>query len=132
MASCTASRRVVHRCPTSSDRWHLDADCPRRGGQRAHSTEWDRGSRRLSGSLDHWNVRSWTGCVDVSKVNVHQSWATGMAHARTRLQATGLFSASELDYAALAASDEGITALKPRGVRVGAQLPGQGPRGVGA
>eukprot|EP00966_Prymnesium_polylepis_P332974 7388452-Prymnesium_polylepis.1 len=27
---------------------------------------WDRGSRRLSGSLDSWNVKSWTGCVDVT------------------------------------------------------------------
>ena len=86
--------------------------------------EWDRGSRRLGGaSLDKWNPRSWTGCVDVRKVNVPLAWAAGMARARARLSATGLFEARELDFAALAASGEGITMLQPRGVRVGAQLP---------
>ena len=79
----------------------------------------------MVGSLDHWNTRSWTGCVDVGKVNVPQAWATGMARARTRLAATptGLFDATELDFAALTASADGITALKPSGKRVGAQLP---------
>ena len=85
---------------------------------------WDRGSRRLSGTLDHWNVKSWTGCVDVSKVNVPLAWAEGMARARARLQATQLFTPSELDFAALASSSEGITVLQPQGKRVGAQLPG--------
>ena len=39
------------------------------------------------------------------------------------LYATGLFESKELDFAALAASDEGITVMQPRGKRVGAQLP---------
>ena len=82
---------------------------------------WDRGSRRLSGSLDNWNVASWSGCVDVNKVNVVQAWTAGLARARARLEVTGLFEAQELDFMALAA--EGITALFPQGKRVGAQLP---------
>ena len=84
--------------------------------------DWDRGSRRLHGSLDHWNTRSWTGCVDTRQVNVPQAWAAGMARARARFQATGLFEPKELDFAALA-SAEGLTVLQPQGQRVGAQLP---------
>jgi len=88
--------------------------------------EWDRGSRRLSGSLDHWNTKSWTGCVDTSKVNAPQAWAAGMARARTRLQGTGLFAARDLDFGAIAAAGDGkVTALQPQGKRVGAQLPQQ-------
>ena len=89
----------------------------------ARRPEWDRGSRRLSGSLDQWNTRSWTGCVDVRKVNVPMAWAAGMARARERLLATGLFEAHELDFAALAAAAPGVTVLQPQGKRVGAQLP---------
>ena len=91
--------------------------------------EWDRGSRRLSGSLDHWNTRSWTGCVDPSKVNVPQAWAEGMGRARGRFCATGLIPTAQVDFAAIAREvvGEGAgghpTVLMPRGVRVGAQLP---------
>ena len=83
--------------------------------------EWDRGSRRLSGSLDHWNTRSWTGCTDVTKVNVPLAWSTGMARSKARFEKTGLFTPAELDFAALAA--QGFTMLMPQGKRVGAQLP---------
>jgi predicted nicotinamide N-methyase len=85
--------------------------------------DWDRGSRRLSGSLDSWNVKSWTGCVDTRKVNVPLAWSAGMARARARFQATELFDAKELDFAALAALPEGISVMQPQGKRVGAQLP---------
>ena len=85
--------------------------------------DWDRGSRRLSGSLDHWNTKSWTGCTDTSKVNVLQAWMSGLARARARLVNTDLFPPSELDFAALAASGKDISMLKPNGERIGAQLP---------
>jgi len=85
--------------------------------------DWDRGSRRLSGSLDHWNTKSWTGCTDTSKVNVAQAWMSGLARARARLVGTGLFTPAELDFAALAASGKDISMLKPNGERIGAQLP---------
>ena len=84
--------------------------------------DWDRGSRRLSGSLDHWNTKSWTGCTDTSKVNVVQAWMSGLARGRARLVGTALFSADELDFAALAASGKDISMLMPNGERIGAQL----------
>ena len=97
----------------------------------ARHPEWDQGSRRLGGSLDHWNTRSWTGCVDTRKVNVVQAWTAGMMRAHARFAATGLFSAADLDFAAIASLDVALdggdplypTVLMPRGVRVGAQLP---------
>ena len=55
----------------------------------ARHPEWDRGLRRLFGSLDHWNTRSWTRWVDTRKVDVAQAWAGW--HARARFMATGLF-----------------------------------------
>ena len=75
----------------------------------------------------------WTGCVDTRKVNVAQAWAEGMARARARFVATGLFDLAELDLAAIAACgitpDGGAliypTVLMPNGVRVSAQLPPQ-------
>ena len=85
--------------------------------------DWNRGSRRLSGSLDHWNPKSWTGCTDTSKVNVVQAWMSGLARARARLVGTELFTADELDFTALAASGKDISMLKPTGERIGARLP---------
>jgi hypothetical protein len=54
-----------------------------------------------------------------------------MARARARFEATGLFSAADLDFAAIASLDVALpggtplypTVLMPRGLRVGAQLP---------
>ena len=64
-------------------------------------------------------------------VNVAQAWAAGMARARARFMATGLFAMDELDFDAIAACGVAVeweaslvypTVLMPRGVRVGAQL----------
>ena len=46
-----------------------------------------------------------------------------MARARQRFMDTGLFTPAELDFSALAASEEEISVLQPQGKRVGAQLP---------
>ena len=53
----------------------------------------------------------------------HAGAAATSSSSRARFRLSSLFDSKELDFAALAASDEGITVMQPRGKRVGAQLP---------
>ena len=95
-------------------------------------SEWDRGSRRLSGSLDHLNPKSWTGCVDTRKVNVAQCWTAGLAAAKQMLNETNLFDPyDDLDFNAIQRKEKDTTMLRPKGVRVGTQLPADASGGGG-
>jgi hypothetical protein len=69
--------------------------------------DWDRGSRRLNGSLDRWNPKSWRGCVDPKLANVRNSWDNGLALSGTILQADGLFSATETNFTAISQQGNG-------------------------
>ena len=78
------------------------------------------GSRKLSQSLDHWNPKSWTGCTKTSTVDVADCWTRGAAAASRILRRGYLFSAAEVDWAAIALEPgQSRTLLKPNGYLVG-------------
>eukprot|EP00966_Prymnesium_polylepis_P177191 4103747-Prymnesium_polylepis.1 len=85
---------------------------------------WDRGSRRLSvPSTIGTSSRGRDASTSQRSTSHWRGLRTGMARARTHLQANQLFTPSELDFAALASSSEAITVLQTQGKRLGAQLP---------
>jgi hypothetical protein len=84
----------------------------------ASRPELDPGSRRLSGSMDHHNPCSWSGCVDVTVVNLRGCWLAGRAEAKLVLMADGLFSDAQCSFDTINQNSTNVTTLKPRGERV--------------
>ena len=84
-------------------------------------------SRRLNGSLDHWNPKSWIGTtedvdlVDPRKVDLKDCWKLGSQKAAAILTRDRIFTAEEVDFATIAANEPNTTMYKPRGTFVGSR-----------
>ena len=80
-----------------------------------NNPELDKGARKLSGPVqDRINPKSWEGDVDPTGVNVHEAWVIGGALAAKILQADGVYTAEETNYATIATKEK-ATMLKPLG-----------------
>lgn len=72
--------------------------------------EWKKTPRRLGGkSLDHYNVKSWTGDVDPQNVTLANSWRLGLDEAIETLAKTGIYTERELDIDAIVKKDPSAT-----------------------
>ena len=83
---------------------------------------WDRGSRRQRATSDHANVRSTTGCRNVSKVNLDACWAGGRQGALEALRAHGAYPSAAADLEAVESSDLPVTMMRPFGAAVGVSV----------
>ena len=80
--------------------------------------DWDRTSRKLNKSFDHWNTRSWTGCTKTSIVNLGRCWEMGANAAKVVLRRHNLYSEEEVDFEGIS-GDGDIDLMRPNGVLVG-------------
>ena len=83
---------------------------------------WDRGSRRQRATSDHANVRSTTGCRNVSKVNLDACWAAGRQGALEAFRAHGAYPSAAADLEAVECSDLAVTMMRPFGAAVGVSV----------
>lgn len=81
----------------------------------AKHPEWDQGSKRLKESFDHWNTKSWTGSVDVERVNVVDTWNLGINRAVELLTPLSFYSKEELDVHGIIKEKPETTLLNPTG-----------------
>ena len=83
--------------------------------------KWERGSRRLSESSDHINVKSTTGDRSVVGIDLQDAFEDGRAQAITASNAHGEWDGvSQADFANF--EERGVTLLKPKGEHVGVTL----------
>jgi hypothetical protein len=80
--------------------------------------DWDRTSRKLNKSFDHWNTRSWSGCTKTSIVNLGRCWGMGANAAKVVLRRHNLYSEEEVDFEGIS-GDGDIDLMRPNGVLVG-------------
>ena len=84
--------------------------------------DWDRTSRKLNKSFDHWNTRSWSGCTKTSIVNLGRCWGMGANAAKVVLRRHNLYSEEEVDFEGISGDGDGdgdIDLMRPNGVLVG-------------
>ena len=82
-----------------------------------------RASRRLNGSMDHWNPLSWLGATFPgtmdSGVDLKECWEEGARQAAEVLTRDGVFQATDIDWNTINLEVPKPTMYKPRGIFVG-------------
>ena len=74
------------------------------------------GSRKLNGSIDHWNPKSWTGDTTTENVNIADCWAEGAALAAVILRQDDLFDRADVSWLEIVRDRGGrVNMLHPRG-----------------
>ena len=79
--------------------------------------DWKWKAKRLEGSLDEMNPKSWRGSVKVADVDVVKCWFDGRTKCVDALSRSGLFSIGELDFDAFV--EKRYTLCRPNGAWIG-------------